>query len=54
MSRKAKYTVMAKIEAVERYLRGEASAAEIAAEMKMGKMEKIKSRHGQLYTERTE
>jgi len=37
MSRKAKYTVMAKIEAVERYLRGEASAAEIAAEMKMGK-----------------
>ena len=37
MSRKVKYTVMAKIEAAERYLRGEASAAEIAVEMKMPK-----------------
>lgn len=39
MSRKAKYSVEEKIKAAERYLRGEASAGEIAAEMKM-------SRHG--------
>ena len=37
MSRKAKYTVEAKVRAAERYLRGEASAAGIAAEMEMGK-----------------
>lgn len=37
MSRKAKYSVEDKIKAAERYLRGEASAAEIAAEMDMGK-----------------
>ena len=37
MSRKAKYTVEAKIRAAERYLRGEASAAGIAAEMGLGK-----------------
>ena len=37
MSRKAKYTVEAKVRAAERYLRGEASAAGIAAEMGMGK-----------------
>jgi transposase-like protein len=35
--RKAKYTVEAKVRAAERYLRVEASAAEIAAEMEMGK-----------------
>ena len=37
MSRKAKYTVEAKAKAAERYLRGEASASGIAAEMGMGK-----------------
>jgi len=37
VSRKAKYTVEAKVRAAERYLRGEASAAGIAAEMEMGK-----------------
>ena len=37
MSRKVKYTVEAKVRAAERYLRGEASAAGIAAEMEMGK-----------------
>ena len=37
MPRKAKYTVEAKVRAAERYLRVEASAAEIAAEMEMGK-----------------
>ena len=37
MSRKAKYAVEAKVRAAERYLRGEASAAGIAAEMGMGK-----------------
>ena len=37
MSRKAKYTVEAKVRAAERYLQGEASAAGIAAEMGMGK-----------------
>ena len=37
MTRKAKYTVEAKVRAAERYLRGEASAAGIAAEMEMGK-----------------
>ena len=37
MSRKAKYTAEAKVRAAERYLRGEASAAGIAAEMGMGK-----------------
>ena len=37
MSRKAKYTVEAKVRAAERYLRGEASAAGIAAAMEMGK-----------------
>ena len=37
MSMKAKYTVEAKVRAAERYLRGEASAAEIAAEMGLGK-----------------
>ena len=37
MSRKAKYTVEAKIQAAERYLRGEASVVAIAEEMKMGK-----------------
>ena len=37
MSRKAKYTVEAKVRAAERYLRGEASAAGIAAEMEMGR-----------------
>ena len=42
MSRKVKYTVMAKIEAAERYLRGEASAAEIAVEMKMPKTGEIR------------
>ena len=36
MSRQ-KYSVEEKIKAVERYLRGEASAGEIAAEMKMSK-----------------
>lgn len=35
MSRKAKYTVEQKVQAAERYLRGEASAAGIAAEMGM-------------------
>ena len=35
MSRKAKYTVEQKVRAAERYLRGEAGAAEIAAEMGM-------------------
>ena len=35
MSRKAKYTVETKIRAVERYLRGEASAKEIATELGM-------------------
>ena len=35
MSRKAKYTVEQKVKAAERYIRGEASAAEIAAEMGM-------------------
>ena len=35
MSRKAKYTVEQKVKAAERYLRGEASAAGIAAEMGM-------------------
>ena len=35
MSRKAKYSVEEKIKAAERYLRGEASAAEIAAEIGM-------------------
>lgn len=35
MSRKAKYTVDQKVRAAERYIRGEASAAEIAAEMGM-------------------
>ena len=37
MSMKAKYTVEAKVRAAERYLRGAASAAEIAAEMGLGK-----------------
>ena len=37
MSRKAKYTAEAKVRAAERCLRGEASAAGIAAEMGMGK-----------------
>jgi len=37
MSRKAKYTVEAKVRAAERYLQGEASAAGIAAEMGMGR-----------------
>ena len=37
MSRKRKYTVEAKVRAAERYLRGEDSAAAIAAEMGMGK-----------------
>ena len=37
MSRKGKYTVEAKIRAAERYLRGETSAAGIAAEMGMGR-----------------
>ncbi len=37
MSRKARYTVKAKMQAAERYLRGEASAAAIAEEIKMGK-----------------
>jgi transposase-like protein len=37
MSRERKYTVEAKVRAAERYLRGEASAAGIAAEMEMGK-----------------
>lgn len=35
MSRKTKYTIEAKIRAVERYLRGEASAVQIAAELGM-------------------
>ena len=35
MSRKAKYTVEQKVQAAEKYLRGEASAAKIAAEMEM-------------------
>ena len=35
MSRKAKYTVEQKIQAAERYLRGKASASEIAAEIGM-------------------
>ena len=35
MSRRAKYTIGAKVEAAERYLRGEASAREIAAELGM-------------------
>ncbi len=39
MSRKAKYSVEEKIKAAGRYLRGEANAGEIAAEMKI-------SRHG--------
>ncbi len=37
MSRKAKYTVEAKVRAAKRYLRGESSSAAIAAEMGMGK-----------------
>ena len=37
MSRKAKYTVEAKVRAAERYLQGEASTAGIAAEMGMGR-----------------
>lgn len=37
MSRRAKYTVEDKVRAAERYLRGEASAAGIAAEMGMSK-----------------
>ena len=37
MSRKAKYTIESKVRAVERYLRGVASASTIAAEMGMGK-----------------
>ena len=37
MSRKAKYTIEAKVRAAERYLRGEASAATIAKEMGMEK-----------------
>ena len=35
MSRKAKYTVEQKVRAAEKYIRGESSAAEIAAEMGM-------------------
>ena len=35
MSQKVRYTVEQKVEAAERYIRGEASAAEIAAEMGM-------------------
>ena len=35
MSRKAKYTVEQKIRAAERYIRGEANATTIAAEMGM-------------------
>ncbi len=37
MSRRARYTVEAKVRAAERYLRGEASAAAIAAELVMGR-----------------
>ena len=37
MSRRRKYTVEAKVRAAERYLRGEDSAAAIAAEMGMGR-----------------
>ena len=37
MSRKARYTVEAKVRAAERYLRGEASASTLAAEMGMGR-----------------
>ena len=37
MSRKAKYSVEEKIKAAKRYLEGEASAQEIAAEMKMSR-----------------
>ena len=37
MTRKAKYSVEEKVKAAERYLRGEASAAEIAASLGMGK-----------------
>ena len=44
MSRKAKYTVEQKVQAAERYLRGEASAAGIAAEMGMPASGKIKVR----------
>ena len=35
LSRKAKYTIETKIRAAERYLRGEASAVEIAAVLRM-------------------
>ena len=37
MSRRARYTVEAKVRAAERYLRGDASAAAIAAELVMGR-----------------
>ena len=37
MSRKARYTVEDKVRAAERYLRGEASASTLAAEMGMGR-----------------
>ena len=44
MSRKAKYTVEEKIQAVERYIKGEASSSEIAAELGMGKNGRIRIR----------